>query len=187
MLIYLRLLTWDAILNLKLVFFFFSDLFKFQTCFQVLLFSATFNELVKDFASRIVKKDYNQLFVKKEELSLESVKQYKVYCPEELTKIMVIKDRIMELGENLGQTIIFVRSKRNASMLHKALVDLGYEVTTIHGSLNQEERDKIVKEFKDGLTQVLIATDVLARGFDQQQVFLSHYPEFLFVVICLLG
>ena len=93
-----------------------------------------------------------------------------MYCPEELTKIMVIKDRIMELGENLGQTIIFVRSKRNASMLHKALVDLGYEVTTIHGSLNQEERDKIVKEFKDGLTQVLIATDVLARGFDQQQV-----------------
>ncbi|OAY42787.1 DEAD-box ATP-dependent RNA helicase 38 [Manihot esculenta] len=137
---------------------------------QVLLFSATFDETVKNFVSRIVRKDYNQLFVKKEELSLDSVKQYKVYCPDEMTKILAIKDRILELGENLGQTIIFVNTKRSASMLHKALVDLGYEVTTIHGALTHEDRDKIVKEFKDGLTQVLISTDVLARGFDQQQV-----------------
>ena len=55
-------------------------------------------------------------------------------------------------------------------MLHKALVEFGYDVTTIQGALNQAERDKIVKEFKDGLTQVLISTDLLARGFDQQQV-----------------
>ncbi|KAF7804377.1 DEAD-box ATP-dependent RNA helicase 38-like [Senna tora] len=55
-------------------------------------------------------------------------------------------------------------------MLHKSLVDLGYEVTSIQGALEHEERDKIVKEFRDGLTQVLISTDVLARGFDQQQV-----------------
>ena len=40
----------------------------------------------------------------------------------------------------------------------------------MHGALEHEERDKIVKEFRDGLTQVLISTDVLARGFDQQQV-----------------
>ncbi|TXG58388.1 hypothetical protein EZV62_016217 [Acer yangbiense] len=136
---------------------------------QVLLFSATFNEIVKNFVSRVVN-DHNQLFVKKEELSLESVKQYKVNCPDELSKVMVIKDRIFELGENLGQTIIFVRTRNSASMLHKSLVDLGYEVTTIQGALKQEDRDKIVKEFKDGLTQVLISTDLLARGFDQQQV-----------------
>ncbi|KAH9740915.1 DEAD-box ATP-dependent RNA helicase 38 [Citrus sinensis] len=136
---------------------------------EVLLFSATFNETVKNFVTRIVK-DYNQLFVKKEELSLESVKQYKVYCPDELAKVMVIRDRIFELGEKMGQTIIFVRTKNSASALHKALKDFGYEVTTIMGATIQEERDKIVKEFKDGLTQVLISTDVLARGFDQQQV-----------------
>ncbi|KAL9455321.1 hypothetical protein AB3S75_010686 [Citrus x aurantiifolia] len=136
---------------------------------QVLLFSATFNETVKNFVTRVVK-DYNQLFVKKEELSLESVKQYKVYCPDELAKVMVIRDRIFELGEKMGQTIIFVRTKNSASALHKALRDFGYEVTTIMGATIQEERDKIVKEFKDGLTQVLISTDVLARGFDQQQV-----------------
>nr|GMD41550.1 DEAD-box ATP-dependent RNA helicase 38 [Ipomoea batatas] len=114
---------------------------------QVLLFSATFNETVKGFVTKIVKdlfvKDYNQLFVKKEELSLESVKQYKVQCPDELSKVMVIKDKILELAQ---------------------------KVTTIQGALKQEDRDKIIKEFKEGLTQVLISTDLLARGFDQSQV-----------------
>ncbi|CAA0830354.1 DEAD-box ATP-dependent RNA helicase 38 [Striga hermonthica] len=70
---------------------------------QVLLFSATFDDAVRAFVSKIVEdifvRDYNQMFVKKEELSLESVKQYKVNVPDELSKIMVIKDQILELGE----------------------------------------------------------------------------------------
>lgn len=136
---------------------------------QVLLFSATFNESVKNFVTRIVK-DYNQLFVKKEDLSLKAVKQYNVRCPDENIKLLVIKDRILELGEKVGQTIIFVRTRNSAGMLHKALVDLGYAVTTIQGAVTPEDRDKIIREFKDGLTQVLISTDLLARGFDQQQV-----------------
>ncbi|WCJ34426.1 ATP-dependent RNA helicase DBP5 [Euphorbia peplus] len=137
---------------------------------QVLLFSATFDETVKKFVARTVKKEHNQLFVKKEDLSLDSVKQYKVTCPDEIAKILVVKERILEFGEKMGQAIIFVNSKRSAAMLHKSLTEMGYDVTTIHGALNTEDRDKIVKEFKDGLTSVLISTDLLARGFDQQQV-----------------
>ncbi|KAJ1377319.1 RNA helicase, DEAD-box type, Q motif [Sesbania bispinosa] len=147
-----------------------KDIEKFNYSCQVLLFSATFNETVKNFASRTVKNDHNKLFVKKEELSLDAVKQYKVHCPDELSKIEVIKDYILEMGENVGQSIIFVRTRNSARMLHKSLVDLGYEVSSIQGALDNEMRDKIVKEFRDGLTQVLISTDVLARGFDQQQV-----------------
>jgi len=154
---------------------------------QVLLFSATFDDTVKNFTTRIVaKKEYNEYFVKKEELSLEAVKQYKVQCTDELAKIEVIKDYIFELGENVGQTIIFVRSRNSAKMLHKALVDFGYEVTSIQGALQTEERDIIVKEFKDGLTQVLISTDVLSRGFDQDQVlFLSLCVCVFFRYVCL--
>ncbi|KAK2401135.1 DEAD-box ATP-dependent RNA helicase [Trifolium repens] len=148
-----------------------KEIEKFNSNCQVLLFSATFSDIVKSFVTRIVeKKEHNKLFVKKEELSLDAVKQYKVRVPDELQKIEVIKDYIFDIGENVGQTIIFVRTRNSAKMLHKALVDLGYEVTSIHGLLEHDERDKIVKEFKDGLTQVLISTDVLARGFDQQQV-----------------
>lgn len=143
---------------------------------QVLLFSATFNETVKDFVARTVK-DPNQLYVKREDLSLDSVKQYKVICPREENKIEVIKDRIMELGD-IGQTIIFVRTKVSAGKLHKALTEMGYDVTSVHGSMSEDERDKIVREFKDCLTQVLIATDVIARGFDQQRV--KYDPKTLF-------
>ncbi|MED6149703.1 DEAD-box ATP-dependent RNA helicase 38 [Stylosanthes scabra] len=147
-----------------------KEIERFNSSCQVLLFSATFNDTVKNFVERTVKKDHNKLFVKKEELSLDAVKQYKVRCPDELSKIEVIKDYIFELGENVGQTIIFVRTRQSAKMLHEKLVEMGYEVTSIQGALDHEQRDKIVKEFRDGLTQVLISTDVLARGFDQQQV-----------------
>ncbi|KAJ8478951.1 hypothetical protein OPV22_022678 [Ensete ventricosum] len=105
---------------------------------QVLLFSATFDEAVKAFVSRVIK-DGNQIFVKKEELTLEKVKQYKVQCPDELSKV-------------------------------ESLTEEGYECTSVHGALKQEDRDKIIKEFKDGLTKVLMTTDLLARGFDQRQV-----------------
>ncbi|KAI9108198.1 hypothetical protein K1719_021071 [Acacia pycnantha] len=137
---------------------------------QVLLFSATFNDTVKNFVSRVVEKDHNQLFVKKEELSLEAVKQFKVNCPDDDSKIHVIGHYIFEIGENMGQTIVFAGEKERAKKLHKSLHRLGYGVTCIQGALDNNERDEIVKEFRDGLTQVLISTDVLARGFDQQQV-----------------
>lgn len=146
-----------------------KDIERSNSHCQVLLFSATFNETVKNFVAKIVK-SYNQLFVKKEELSLEAVKQYKVYCADELTKIQIIKERIFDLGENLGQRIIFVRTKHSAGMLHKQLTDDGYVVSTIHGATTPDIRDQIINEFRSGLTQVLISTDLLARGFDQQQV-----------------
>nr|AAL09787.1 AT3g53110/T4D2_40 [Arabidopsis thaliana] len=145
-----------------------KDIGRVNPNFQVLLFSATFNETVKDFVARTVK-DPNQLFVKREDLALDSVKQYKVVCPKEQNKIEVIKDQIMELGD-IGQTIIFVKTKASAQKVHKALAEMGYDVTSVHGNLTESDRDKIVKEFKECLTQVLIATDVIARGFDQQRV-----------------
>ena len=56
----------------------------------MLLFSATFNDTDKNYVTR--KAFYHQMFVKKEELSLQVVKQCKVKCPDELSKIVVIKE-----------------------------------------------------------------------------------------------
>ncbi|KAK8924194.1 DEAD-box ATP-dependent RNA helicase 38 [Platanthera zijinensis] len=136
---------------------------------QVLLFSATFNDNVKTFVSRVVD-DANQIFVKKEDLKLEKVKQYKVYCPDEVAKIGVIKDKIFEFGQKVGQTIIFTHTRESAKKLHQTLTKDGYECTAVQGALKQEDRDIIIKEFKNGVTKVLITTDLLARGFDQSQV-----------------
>ncbi|KAJ3702433.1 hypothetical protein LUZ61_006138 [Rhynchospora tenuis] len=136
---------------------------------QVLLFSATFNEMVKAFIPKVIK-DANEIYVKKEELTLEKLKQYKVWCPDELAKIEVIRDRIFEFGQKVGQTIIFVRTKASTKMLQSALTKEGYECTAIQGAQDQEVREKVIQEFKDGFTKVLISTDLLARGFDQSQV-----------------
>jgi ATP-dependent RNA helicase DDX19/DBP5 len=134
------------------------------------MFSATFNDTVKNLITKIVDKEHNELFVKKEDLSLAAVKQYKVCVPDELSKIEVIRNYILEIGEKVGQTMIFVHTIKSAKMLHKALFDIGYKVSSILDALEHDERDKIIDEFKDGLTQVLISSDVLARGFDNQQV-----------------
>ncbi|XP_076940348.1 DEAD-box ATP-dependent RNA helicase 38-like [Bidens hawaiensis] len=151
-----------------------KEIVKWSPNCQVLLFSATFDDAVKAFVSKIVEdlfvREYNKLFVKKEEQPLECVKQYKVHVPDELSKVMVVKDKIMDLADKVVKAIIFVHTRRSAGMLHKALVDYGFGVTTIHGGFSQKDRDTIIKEFKDGLTKVLISTDLLNRGFDDSKI-----------------
>uniref|UniRef100_A0A0D6QVS5 RNA helicase n=1 Tax=Araucaria cunninghamii TaxID=56994 RepID=A0A0D6QVS5_ARACU len=146
-----------------------KDIQKNRGSCQILLFSATFDENVKQFVTKVIPKA-NQVFVKREELSLDVIKQYRVKCPDELAKVEVLKERIFPLAEKLGQSIIFVRTRENASMLHSKLELEGYKCTSIQGGLKLEDRDRVIKEFRSGLTKILIATDVLARGFDQAQV-----------------
>jgi len=55
-------------------------------------------------------------------------------------------------------------------VLHSRLEAEGYECTSIQGGLKLEDGDRVIKEFRIGLTKVLISTDMLARGFDQAQV-----------------
>eukprot|EP00898_Chlorokybus_atmophyticus_P009013 jgi/Chlat1/9112/Chrsp97S08421 len=136
---------------------------------QVLLFSATFNDKVKSFALRHVP-NANNVFVPKEDLSLDVIKQYRVVCPTPQAKGDVLKNTILPLCENLGQTIIFVRTRENARLLHREMTAEGHKVTSIEGGMQFEDRDRVVNEFRAGTTKILISTDVLARGFDQAQV-----------------
>ena len=124
---------------------------------------------MKDFITKVIKEG-NQIFVKKEDLTLDKVKQYKVRVPDEIAKIEVIRDKIFEFGQKVGQVIIFVRTKISTKNLHNALTKEDYVCSSIQGSLDHSEREKVIQEFKDGYTKVLISTDVLARGFDQAQV-----------------
>jgi ATP-dependent RNA helicase DDX19/DBP5 len=78
-----------------------------------------------------------------------------------------MKDRIFPAAEKLGQSIIFVCTRRSTSELHKLLEVDGHKCTSIHGGLTHEERDRVIKEFRAGETKILIATDILACGFDQ--------------------
>lgn len=136
---------------------------------QILLFSATFNDTVKRFAQKIVP-GANVVFVPKEDLSLDVIKQYRVVCPTPTAKLKVLSDMIFPQCEKLGQTIIFVRTRETARALHAAMEKEGHRCTSIEGGMDKEARDRVVREFRDGTTKILISTDVLSRGFDVTQV-----------------
>eukprot|EP00245_Coleochaete_scutata_P011958 TRINITY_DN4539_c3_g1_i1.p1 TRINITY_DN4539_c3_g1~~TRINITY_DN4539_c3_g1_i1.p1 ORF type:complete len:583 (-),score=121.20 TRINITY_DN4539_c3_g1_i1:63-1811(-) len=136
---------------------------------QILLFSATFSEKVKQFVTRTIP-NANKVFVPKEELSLDVIKQYRVVCPSRDSKLEVLQERIFPIAEKLGQSIIFVKTRESARELHRRLDEAGHKCTSIQGGMEHSERDRVIREFRSGETKILISTDVLARGFDQAQV-----------------
>ena len=78
--------------------------------------------------------------------------------PEVVARILQAQDR--------GRVMIFSRTKRSAQRLTDDLVERGFEATSIHGDLNQVAREKALKRFREGKVDVLVATDVAARGID---------------------
>jgi ATP-dependent RNA helicase DDX19/DBP5 len=70
----------------------------------------------------------------------------------------------------IGQSIIFVETKRSADMVHRTLSDAGYTCSVLHGSIEPEMRDRTMEAFRNGESNVLITTNVLARGVDVDNV-----------------
>jgi superfamily II DNA/RNA helicase len=77
--------------------------------------------------------------------------------------------RILQ-AENRNRVMIFCRTKRAAQRLSDDLVDRGFVATSIHGDLNQIAREKALRRFREGRIDVLVATDVAARGIDVEGV-----------------
>lgn len=84
--------------------------------------------------------------------------------------LQVLKDMIFPNCEKLGQTIIFVRTRDMARQLHQIMDADGHRCTSIQGDMDHADRDRVVTEFRNGTTKILISTDVLSRGFDVSQV-----------------
>lgn len=70
----------------------------------------------------------------------------------------------------IGQSIIFVGTKRDADSVHRTLTDSGYTCSLLHSSVDNEERDRTMESFRKGESNVLITTNVLARGVDVDNV-----------------
>jgi ATP-dependent RNA helicase DDX19/DBP5 len=70
----------------------------------------------------------------------------------------------------IGQSIVFVESRKNADMVHRALTDGGYTCSVLHAGLDGQERDATMLAFRNGESNVLITTNVLARGVDVDNV-----------------
>jgi ATP-dependent RNA helicase DeaD len=83
--------------------------------------------------------------------------------------------RILDM-ETPGPTIVFCRTRAETQELAEALRLRGYDAEPLHGEMNQSERDRTMKKFKEGQADLLVATDVAARGLDIESV--THVVNF---------
>jgi len=134
---------------------------------QVALFSATMAPEVLDVTEKFMR-DPVRILVKKDELTLEGIRQFYVCVEKEEWKM----DTLCDLYETLTitQAIIYCNTRRKVDNLAAYMTDKDFTVSCMHADLEQKERDLIMREFRSGSSRVLISTDLLARGIDVQQV-----------------
>jgi superfamily II DNA/RNA helicase len=95
------------------------------------------------------------------------IKQF-IYRAHALDKDEVV-GRILQ-AEGRGKTVIFCKTKRQASKVSDELVDRGFNATALHGDMSQEAREKSMAAFRSGKRDILVATEVAARGIDVDDV-----------------
>jgi translation initiation factor 4A len=134
---------------------------------QIALFSATMPQEILELSTSIMTNPI-RILVNQEELTLEGIKQFYVCVDNEQQKVDVLADIYKTIS--ITQAIIFVNSKPKAIQLKETLEKLNYTISLIHGGFNQYERNDILDSFKNGHDRILIATDILSRGIDIQQV-----------------
>lgn len=137
---------------------------------QSLLFSATFPPKVVDFATKMVQNPDKILIASGPEyLILDVIKQLWIDTQlYEGGKLQFLAD-IYSLM-TIGQSIVFVATKRSADEVHHTLEASGFSCSVLHGQVDNQERDATMEAFRRGESNVLITTNVLARGVDVDNV-----------------
>jgi len=144
------------------------EVFKFlPDKVQVALFSATMPSEVLEVTSRFMR-DPIRILVKRDELTLEGIKQFYIAVEREEWKLETLCDLYGTL--TITQAIIYCNTRRKVDWLTQKMQERDFAVSAMHGDMDQRERDLIMREFRSGASRVLITTDLLARGIDVQQV-----------------
>jgi len=144
------------------------DIFKFlPEQVQVCLFSATMPLDVLEVTDRFMREPI-RILVKKDELTLEGIKQFYIAVDREEWKLETLCDLYETL--TITQAIIYCNTRRKVDWLQEEMQKRDFTVSCMHGDMDQRERDIIMREFRTGSSRVLITTDLLARGIDVQQV-----------------
>jgi superfamily II DNA/RNA helicase len=135
---------------------------------QTMLFSATMPGAIVSLARRYQNKPVHiRVNDPDEGLTKADIKQF-VYRAHALDKDEVV-GRILQ-AEGRGKTIIFCRTKRQAAKLADELIDRGFNASALHGDMSQEAREKSMANFRSGKRDILVATEVAARGIDVDDV-----------------
>ncbi|MGO4594341.1 DEAD/DEAH box helicase [Leifsonia sp. 2TAF2] len=135
---------------------------------HTMLFSATMPGPIVALARRFMTRPVHIRASDPDEGQIQANIKHLIYRAHSLDKDEVIS-RILQ-AEGRGKTVIFTRTKRAAAKLVEELNDRGFNAAAVHGDLNQEQRERAMAAFKAGKKDVLIATDVAARGIDVDDV-----------------
>ncbi|WP_130616817.1 DEAD/DEAH box helicase [Cohnella abietis] len=133
---------------------------------QAMLFSATMPASIREMAGRILRSPQH-VTVKSERVTVKAIRQWAVETSDREKQATLVK-LLEETQPYLS--IIFVRTKRRAAVLNEALQEMGYSSDELHGDLSQAKREQVMKRFRDARLQLLIATDIAARGLDVEGV-----------------
>jgi len=134
---------------------------------QVVLVSATLPQEVLEMTEKFMT-DPIKILVKRDELTLEGIKQFFVAVEKEEWKF----DTLCDLYDTLTitQAVIFCNTRRKVDWLTDKMRKFNFTVASMHGDMPQNEREAIMNSFRSGEKRVLITTDIFARGIDVQQV-----------------
>jgi len=142
---------------------------------QTALFSATISPTIARIAARHLREPV-QLAVRPERPSREEMPRVRqrVYVVRGADKLAALA-RILDL-EDPASALVFARTRVEVDDLAEALAGRGHDAAALHGGMSQEQRDRVMGRFREGALDVLVATDVAARGLDIEHV--SHVVNF---------
>ena len=133
---------------------------------QTLLFSATMPQPIMEIA-RTYQKNAKIVKVVKRELTVANIEQY-YYEVRPKNKEEVLS-RLLDIY-NPALSVVFCNTKRQVDELVEGLKGRGYFAEGLHGDMKQQQRDRVMNGFRNGRTEILVATDVAARGIDVDDV-----------------
>jgi len=142
---------------------------------QTLLFSATMPPPIKKLAERILKDPHFIAITKSETTNKDITQEYYVIEESERDDAII---RLMDAAIT-EKVVVFCRTKREVDRLSNVLSSVGYSAKGLHGDMEQRQRESVVKALKDNQIDVLVATDVAARGIhinDVSHVINYHIP-----------
>lgn len=139
---------------------------------QTMLFSATMPRPIMELAKRFMNEP-EFVSIKAKEVTVPNTEQYYLQVHEKQKFDALC--RLLDL-QSPDAAIVFARTKRRVDELFDALTKRGYSAEAIHGDLTQARRDSVMRKFKQGVTEILVATDVAARGLDISSV--THVYNF---------
>jgi len=155
-----RMLDMGFIDDIKFILFYVNE--DRQTC----LFSATMPPEILRLAEEYMRQNkIEHVRLNEEEITLETIDQSYLVV-EEREKFKHLMDFIRRNQNAKSQTIVFAATKQRADRIAYKLRQEGFSAVTIHGDLSQKQRDNAMHKFKRGAEDILVATDIAARGID---------------------